>query len=125
MNCGGKIRREPARPSERRSEGAGAECVWAAAIAEYKRVRVAVGGAELTACSFVRHGARMLVARRCLSDVRECATRASCTLTGVQIGEWNRRIYSKEICYFLLLSPFFISEITCITQQGICLFLLN
>lgn len=51
------MRREPARPSGRRSEGTVAECVWAAAIFLIKRVRVASVGAELTVC-------RSLAARR-------------------------------------------------------------
>lgn len=42
------MRREPARPSGRRSEGTVAECVWAAAMFQIKRVRVASVGAGLT-----------------------------------------------------------------------------
>lgn len=42
------MRREPVRPSERRSESAAGECVWAAAIFYWERLRVMAVGAELT-----------------------------------------------------------------------------
>lgn len=41
------MRREPVRPSERRSESAAGECVWAAAIFYWERLRVMAVGAEL------------------------------------------------------------------------------
>lgn len=86
--------------------------MWAAAISECKRVRVAVDGAELTARrSFVRHGADVggapLPPR--LFDVRECATRASCTLTDVYTGgkktNSTTNLYIKLYLYSSFLLP--------------------